>query len=98
MNIFEEIYVKYLKGFEKPGNKEVAYKLKKTLYGLKQASRSWYSNVYKSLILLKFIKSKFESLVFFNYTKKSHILVGFYVDDLQVTKNNEERIENSSIT
>ena len=81
MKIFEEIYVKYLKGFEKLGNKEVAYKLKKTRYVLKQASRSWYSNVYKRLILLKLIKSKFEPLVFFNCTKKSHILVGFCVDD-----------------
>ena len=68
MKIFEEIYVKNLMGFERTGNKEVAYKLKKTLYGLKQAPRSW--TLYESLILLKLIKSKFDSFVFFNYTKK----------------------------
>jgi Reverse transcriptase (RNA-dependent DNA polymerase) len=41
----EEVYVVQPQGFEVEGEKEKVYKLKKTLHGLKQASRAWYDNI-----------------------------------------------------
>jgi len=38
----EEIYLKQLEGFAVKGKKELACKLKKSLYGLKQSPRMWY--------------------------------------------------------
>ena len=38
----EEIYMKQLEGFTMKGKKELAYRLNKFLYGLKQYPRMWY--------------------------------------------------------
>jgi hypothetical protein len=38
----EEIYMKQPEGFVVKGKKELVYKLKKSLYGLKQSPRMWY--------------------------------------------------------
>ena len=42
--IVEGIYVKQLEEYEIPGKEHYFYGLKKTLYGLKQTPRAWYSN------------------------------------------------------
>nr|GEY15420.1 hypothetical protein [Tanacetum cinerariifolium] len=49
-NLREEVYVSQLDGFVDPDNPNHVYKLKKSLYGLKQASRAWYNML--SLFLL----------------------------------------------
>eukprot|EP01018_Ginkgo_biloba_P000724 Gb_02012 [translate_table: standard] len=41
----EEIYVKQPQGFNIAGNENKVYKLKKALYGFKQAPRAWYSRI-----------------------------------------------------
>ena len=38
----EEIYMKQLEQFTIKGKKELVYKLKKSLYGLKRSARMWY--------------------------------------------------------
>jgi hypothetical protein len=41
----EEIYARQPLGFENPKYPDRVYKLSKTLYGLKQASRAWYARL-----------------------------------------------------
>ena len=41
----EEVYLEQPQGFEIHGRDSHAYRLKKDLYGLKQASRAWYSRI-----------------------------------------------------
>jgi hypothetical protein len=38
----EEIYMEQLQGFASPGREHLVYRLRKSLYGLKQAARQWY--------------------------------------------------------
>jgi hypothetical protein len=38
----EQIYMEQLEGFNQPGQEHLVYKLKKSLYGLKQSPRQWY--------------------------------------------------------
>ena len=39
--LVEELYMKQTEGYMKPGRDHLVYKLKKSLYGLKQCSRCW---------------------------------------------------------
>ena len=38
----ENVYMAQLKGFVVEGKEHMGYRLKKSIYGLKQASRQWY--------------------------------------------------------
>lgn len=40
--ITEEVYVHQPSGLENPKNQDFVFKLKKSLYGLKQTPRAWY--------------------------------------------------------
>ena len=41
--VSEDIYMHQPKGYEVPGKEHLIAKLKKGLYGLKQAGREWYA-------------------------------------------------------
>ncbi|GAA0151671.1 transmembrane signal receptor [Lithospermum erythrorhizon] len=49
--IQEEVYLEQPKGFIDPSNPDHVYRLKKVLYGLKQAHRAWYERL--TIFLLK---------------------------------------------
>nr|GFB10607.1 retrovirus-related Pol polyprotein from transposon TNT 1-94 [Tanacetum cinerariifolium] len=59
----EEVYMKIPKGFAKEGETRV-YRLRKSLYGLKQASRNWYKKLTSFLLSLNFEQSKADYSLF----------------------------------
>ena len=40
----EEVYMRHPEGFTLKGEEDLVYKLKKSLYGLKQSPKMWYPN------------------------------------------------------
>jgi len=48
-NLEEEVFIEQPKGFQVTENQDYVCKLKKSLYGLKQASWAWYSRLDKYL-------------------------------------------------
>lgn len=77
----EEAYMSIPPGYSASSSSQVC-KLHKSIYGLKQASRQWYSKLSSFLISLGFKYSEFDHSL---YTKSSYhtftILI-VYVDDL----------------
>lgn len=64
------------------------YKLKKALYGFKQALRAWYSRIEVYFINEGFQKCVFEHTLFVKQNMEGSMLIlSLYVDDLLFTGN-----------
>jgi hypothetical protein len=87
--IEEEIYMKQPKGFEVKGNKELACKLKNSLYGLKQTSRMWYQKCNTYIFGLGFTRIKPDHCVYFKLVRDCFIYVVLYVVDWKQVGNHQ---------
>ena len=59
-------------------------RLKKALYGLKLAPRTWYGRIYGFLSSLGFTKSKADSNLYYKVEEGNPMILLMYVDDLFV--------------
>ena len=79
----EEIYMKQPEGFMVKGKKELVWRLKKSLYGLKQSPRMWYQKFDTYIRGLGFTRSKEDHCVYFKLIGDRVIYLVFYVDDMK---------------
>ncbi|GJV74648.1 retrovirus-related pol polyprotein from transposon TNT 1-94, partial [Tanacetum coccineum] len=63
-NLWEDVYVSQPDGFVDPDNPTHVYKLKKALYGFKQAPRAWYDMLSSFLISQDFSKVSVDPTLF----------------------------------
>lgn len=89
----ETVYVTQPEGFEEKDCEDKVYKLKKALYGLRQAPRAWNEKLNQILKELKFEKCSKEPSVYRKMTSEDKLLIAVYVDDLFVTGTNKNVIE-----
>ncbi|GJS25079.1 retrovirus-related pol polyprotein from transposon TNT 1-94 [Tanacetum coccineum] len=80
--IKEEVYVSQLEGFVDQDNPSHVYKLKKAMYGLKQAPCAWYDMLSSFLISQHFFKGAVDPTLFTRKAGNDLLLVQIYVDDL----------------
>ncbi len=84
-----DIYVEQPEGFTIPGKdgEHLVYKLKKSLYGLKQSGRNWNSVLHSYLISEGFTQSRADNCVYTRITDESVIIVIVWVDDIIIASN-----------
>ncbi|GJT02752.1 retrovirus-related pol polyprotein from transposon TNT 1-94 [Tanacetum coccineum] len=78
----EEVYVSQLEGFVDPDHPTHVYRLKKALYGSKQAPRAWYDTLTRFLLDNNFSKGAVDPTFFTRKIGKHILLVQIYVDDI----------------
>ncbi|GKA36013.1 retrovirus-related pol polyprotein from transposon TNT 1-94 [Tanacetum coccineum] len=78
----EEVYVSQPEGFVDPDHPTHVYRLKKGLYGLKQALRAWYNTLSRFLPDNKFSKGVVDPTLFTQKIGKHILLIQIYVDDI----------------
>ena len=80
-NLSEEIYMEQPDGYVIAGKENLVCRLRKSLYGLKQSPRCWYSAFREYMELIKFQQSDADPCVYVR-SASSMTVVAVYVDDL----------------
>jgi hypothetical protein len=90
----EEVYVEQPQWFIIQGEEENVYKLRKTLYGLKQTLRAWYNHIDNYFNESGFKRSKSEPTLYVKHQGNDDFpIVALYVDDLILTGSSTKMIE-----
>ncbi|KAJ9542108.1 LOW QUALITY PROTEIN: hypothetical protein OSB04_028614 [Centaurea solstitialis] len=83
----EDVYMQQPEGFVDPKNPDKVCKLLKSIYGLKQASRSWNLHFDERIKEFGFAKSEFESCVYTKFSGSTVTFLVLYVDDILLIGN-----------
>jgi hypothetical protein len=78
----EEVYIEQPEGFQLSKNTNYVCKLKKALYGIKQAPRAWYSRLDKYLQQVGFRKGSVDNNLYIKVIQGNILLIEVYVDDI----------------
>lgn len=92
----EEIYMSLPLGYTPPPGVILppndVCKLKKSIYGLKQASRQWYHKFSEVLLRDCFKQTHVDNTLFVKIVESIFIAVLVYVDDILITSNDDQPI------
>jgi hypothetical protein len=81
----EEVYVHQPPGFAIPGKESKVLRLRKALYGFRQAPRAWNAKLDSTLKVMGYEQSPHEAAIYRRGNGGNALLVGVYVDDLVIT-------------
>ena len=92
-DLLEEVYVQQPAGFVDGNNSSKVLKLKKALYGLRQAPRAWNAKLDETMRSIGFEQCPLEHALYRRGDAHKFLLVGVYVDDLVITGNCSNEIK-----
>ena len=84
----ENIHMKQPEGFIEKGKEHLVCKLNRSIYGLKQASRSWNIRFNEVIQSYGFIQCPDESCVYKKCNENVVVFLVLYVDDILLIGNN----------
>ena len=88
-NIEEELYMVQPEGFVNPEDVGKVCKLQRSIYGLKQASRSWNLRFDEVIKEFEFVQNKEESCIYKKLSGSSVSFLVLYVDDILLVGNDK---------
>jgi Reverse transcriptase (RNA-dependent DNA polymerase) len=80
-DIDECIYMSQSPNYESDDSKQMVCKLKKSIYGLKQASRQWYFKFHQVIISFRFEPNLMDECIYHKFSGSKFIFLVLYVDD-----------------
>ncbi|KZV52170.1 hypothetical protein F511_07125 [Dorcoceras hygrometricum] len=86
-DIDETIYMVQPENFVLGDPKNMVCKLKKSIYGLKQASRQWYHKFHEIILSFGFEENLIDHCVYHKFSGSKHIFLVLYVDDILLATN-----------
>ena len=88
-NLEEEVYMKQPKGFSSSEGAHLVCKLKKSIYGLKQASRQWYLKFHEVIASFGFEENIMDQCIYQKVSVSKICFLVLYVDDILLTTNDK---------
>ncbi|GKD57124.1 retrotransposon protein, putative, ty1-copia subclass [Tanacetum coccineum] len=83
----EDIYMVQPEGFVDPNHPRKVCKLQRSIYGLKQASRSWNKRFNKEIKMFRFAQNLDEPCVYQKASRSNVTFLILYVDDIIIMEN-----------
>jgi hypothetical protein len=81
-DMLENVYMTQPKGFAMKGKKHMGCHLKKSIYGLKQASRQWYLKFDETIRSFGFKENELDNCIYAKFRSEKFIFLILYVDDM----------------
>ena len=78
----EEVYMIQPEGFVGNDSSKLVCRLKKSIYGLKQASRQWYLKFHSVVASYGFVENKVDQCIYCKVSGRKFIFLILYVDDI----------------
>lgn len=91
--LHEEVYMSQPPSFVHTDFPTHLCKLRKAIYGFKQALRAWYNELWGFLLSLGFSNSMADTSLFIFRPGKLTLYLLVYVDDITITRNNPSVVE-----
>ena len=86
-NLEEEVYMEQPDGFPIEGKEHMVCKLKKSKYGLKQASRQWYLKFNDTITTFGFKEITVDRCIYLKVSGSAFVILVLYVDDILLATN-----------
>ena len=83
----EEVYMDQPEGFSIEGKGHMVCKLKRSIYGLKQASRQWYLKFNDTITSFDFQENTVDRCIYRKISGSKFIFLILYVDDIPLAAN-----------
>ena len=84
----EEVYMTQPEGFISEKGNHLVCKLKKSIYGLKQASRQWYMKFHNIITSFGFEENIVDQCIYIKVSGSKFTFLVLYVDDILLASNN----------
>jgi Reverse transcriptase (RNA-dependent DNA polymerase) len=88
-DIDECIYMSQPPNYESDDLKQMVCKLKKSIYGLKQASRQWYFKFHQVIISFGFEPNLMDECIYHKFSGSKFVFLVLYVDDILLASNDK---------
>ena len=88
----EEVYMKQPKVFSSSNGEHLVWKLKKSIYGLKQASRQWYLKFHNVISSFDFVENIMDQCIYHKISGSKICFLLLYVDDILLASNDKGMI------
>lgn len=83
----EEIYMDQPEGFVATGTENLVCRLRKSIYGLKQASRQWYIKFNDTILSYGFVEIIVDRCIYMKVSGSKFAILVLYVDDILIAAN-----------
>lgn len=88
----DDVYMEQPPMFKDPNNERKVCKLKKALYGLRQAGREWNRKVTEIILSMNFQRCQTDNCVYFQRDGDCIVIIALYVDDMILAASTKEKI------